>query len=350
MSTFFFSFSCSYRFFWGGGGCSYDSSLAPECISPGCKFRSVYIRSHFFLGGGDSPDARPTNNPPPRPFFFSFLIQGFDIAEADVVLTKGTVLGAAEIGLLATVGNTHVTVYRQPVVGLMSTGDEIVDPDTPTLAYGQIRDSNRSMLRAALIASGAIVKDFGIVMDQETALREKLEQMSAECDMLITSGGVSMGERDLIKATILELQGTIQFGRVFMKPGKPTTFATIPRPGSSSPVLFFGLPGNPVSCLVTFHLFVVPALRASSGWTNSAHRMVKVRTSTDIFLDPRPEFQRASLDPYTSDGVPIAASTGSQCSSRLLSMRSAGCLLVVPPATEALQTIPAGSLVDAILL
>lgn len=273
---------------------------------------------------------------------------GADIRPGEVVLTAGTHLGAAEIGLLATVGVTNVPVYAPPRVAILSTGDELVAPDQP-LGPGQIRDSNRVMLQAAVQAAGGIPMDLGIAADQEAPLRTAIEQGLAAGDILLTSGGVSMGDLDLIKP-LLEQAGQVHFGRIRMKPGKPLTFATVVVGGQRK--LVFGLPGNPVSSLVTFYLFVVPAIRKLAGWPEPQLRRVQAQLAQALTLDPdRPEYHRATLQWDRTlnggHGGYLAVSTGSQASSRLLSMRTANALLELP---QAEGELPAGATVSALLI
>ncbi|MEZ4676615.1 MAG: molybdopterin-binding protein [Caldilineaceae bacterium] len=221
---------------------------------------------------------------------------GIDIQAGDLVLAAGSCLDAAEIGLLATVGVTQVPVYPQPRVAILSTGDELVEPEQQP-GPGQIRDSNRAMLCAAVESAGGVPIDLGIASDNSQRLREQMIMGFTRGDILLTSGGVSMGELDLIKP-ILEELGTVHFGRILMKPGKPLTFATI-RPevvGGGSSKLVFGLPGNPVSSLVTFYLFVVPALRKLAGRSNPHLQRVQAQLAQPLALDPsRPEYHRATI-------------------------------------------------------
>lgn len=273
---------------------------------------------------------------------------GADIRPGEVVLAAGAHLGAAEIGLLATVGVTSVPVYAPPRVAILSTGDELVEPDQ-RLGAGQIRDSNRAMLQAAVHAAGAVPIDLGIAADQEATLRAAIEQGLAAGDILLTSGGVSMGDLDLIKP-LLERAGQVHFGRIRMKPGKPLTFATVEVAGQRK--LVFGLPGNPVSSLVTFYLFVVPAIRRLAGWPDPHLRRVQAQLAQMLPLDPdRPEYHRATLQWDRTlnggHGGYLAVSTGSQASSRLLSMRTANALLELPQADGEL---PAGATVSALLI
>jgi gephyrin len=271
---------------------------------------------------------------------------GVDVAADEMVLAAGDWLGPAEIGLLATVGAAQVHVYPQPRVAILSTGDELVEP-AQTPAPGQIRDSNRATLAAAIQAAGGIPVDLGIGRDQQSHLDERIQTGLNTADILITSGGVSMGDLDLIKP-LLEHKGHVHFGRIRMKPGKPVTFATADVEGRRK--LIFGLPGNPVSSLVTFYLLAVPALRKLAGWADPHLRRVSAVLDQPLPLDAyRPEYHRALLrwDTTLHDGRGgyRAASTGSQASSRLLSLRSANALLEVP---QAPGQLPAGALVTAL--
>ncbi|OAE30164.1 hypothetical protein AXG93_4295s1190 [Marchantia polymorpha subsp. ruderalis] len=282
---------------------------------------------------------------------------GSDIAEGDVVLMAGDKIGPAEIGLLATMGFTTVKVYRRPKVAVLSTGDELVDPvQGAKLGRGQIRDSNRAMLMAALVQHGCEVVDLGISHDEENELGQKINgAVNADADMLITSGGVSMGDKDYVKPH-LERRGRVYFGKVLMKPGKPVTFATIDVPSQQSsskrPMLVFGLPGNPVSSLVCFYLFALPAIRQMSGWSDPRLRRVLSRTTRPMRLDrERPEFHRVTIHWELDDGSGhpgfVAQSTGHQISSRLLSMRSANALLELPLSDGVL---PAGTQVPTLII
>ena len=273
---------------------------------------------------------------------------GFDVAAGDRVLPAGTRLGPAEIGILATVGQVSVPLHPAPKVALLSTGDELVDPSQP-LRPGQIRDSNRATLHAAVVAAGGEVVDLGIARDSQADIEQRIRAGLAAADILVTSGGVSMGELDYVKS-ILEATGAVHFGRLRMKPGKPLTFATVPVAGRQR--LVFGLPGNPVSSLVTFYLLGVPALRRLAGWADPHLRRIQVLLGEPLALDShRPEYHRAVLawDAQADGGSGglVARSTGNQASSRLLSMRSANALLELPQGDGVL---PAGAAVSALLI
>lgn len=267
---------------------------------------------------------------------------GSDIARGQVVVAPGTVIGPAEIGLLATIGATRVQVTRRPVLGVMSTGDELVEPHERP-GPGQIRDANRFSLMAAARASGAEVVDLGVAPDEWARLEAYVDAGRQRCDLLLSSGGVSMGERDLVKP-LLAQRGQIHFGRVRVRPGKPVTFATLERS------LFFALPGNPVSSLVCFELFVRPALRRMAGYPDDRlmRPVVPARLSHDIAHAPdRTEFQRAVVHFDRESGYFVARTTGGQQSSRLLSMAGANALIRLP---HSFPDPPAGTVVEAWLL
>jgi molybdopterin molybdotransferase len=261
-----------------------------------------------------------------------------DIAKGQRVLAASTGIGPQEIGLLASLGYTSIAVHPRPRVAVLSTGNEIVEPDALP-EPGQIRDSNRYTLMAALRRAGAHPVSLGISTDKDETLRAKVTAGLDTCDALVTSGGVSMGKLDLLKP-LLETLGQVHFGRVNMKPGKPLTFATV----ATKPV--FALPGFPVSSLVSFELFVRPALRRMGGHRLVLRPRVPVTLAHPLQGDPgRPEFHRAEL--VWEDGKCMAHSTGAQSSARLLSMVGANALLALPKQDK---PFAAGETVMAILL
>ncbi len=262
---------------------------------------------------------------------------GQDLAAGEVVLPAETVIGPPELGLLASVGLTEVAVYPRPRVAVLSTGDEVV-PLGQELSLGQVWDSNRHALLAEVAVSGAQGVDIGLVPDDDSILRARLREALDRADVVITTGGASAGKKDLLKPVLADW-GEIHFGRVFQKPGKPMTFAVV----DGKPV--FTLPGNPVSSLVSFELYIRPFLY------KMLHRPlwrphVRVTVEHEVrHARDRIEFVRAFV--RREEGRYLARTTGLQASSRIKSMVGANALLCIPPADEPL---PAGSEVEAILL
>ena len=264
---------------------------------------------------------------------------GDDVRARERVLMAGTQLGAAEIGLVASIGLPRVSVRRRPRVALISTGDELVEVGKKP-RVGQIHDSNRWALLAALRESGADVNVLGIAPDEPDALRKVVVDALGHADALVTSGGVSVGTHYLVKP-LLESLGTVHIGRVKLKPGKPFTFATL-----SNQKFAFGLPGFPVSSLVTFEVFVRPALRKMQGLTQLQRPTLPVRLGYDAKAPgDRTEYQRVTLQREGQELV--AHGTGSQSSSRLLSLAGAHALVRIPSGG---QGIKAGSIVEAMIL
>ena len=264
---------------------------------------------------------------------------GVDIEAGELVLPAGTQLKPAEIGLLAMIGRPEVRVYPAPRIGVMSTGDELVEPGQAT-GPGQIRDANRFALINAVYDAGGIPVDLGIVRDQEATLADTINYGLEVSDGLLTSGGVSMGQLDLVKPYLAE-HGHLFFGRVNTKPGKPVTFGML----ASKP--FFAMPGNPVSALVSFEIFVRPALLKMAGRSDlhRPRRQVVLAHQVRHTAD-RTEFQRVIIT-RQEDGTLMAGTTGAQASSRLLSMRSANGLIVLP---HGRGDFPAGTQVEALIL
>nr|OQO16591.1 hypothetical protein B0A51_15956 [Rachicladosporium sp. CCFEE 5018] len=266
---------------------------------------------------------------------------GSDVEAGAVVMRRGegiTSVGG-EFGLLASVGTQTVKVYRKPIIGVLSTGDEIIPHDRPgELRLGEVRDTNRPTLLTAIRNSGFQAVDLGISSDKPGALEETLRSAMRSVDVIVTSGGVSMGELDLLKPTIeRQLGGTIHFGRVSMKPGKPTTFATVPfktNDGERMTKVIFSLPGNPASAVVTYHLFVLPALHKMGGINPVGLPRVSVVVEQDVRCDTkRAEYHRVLIT-VGSDGALRASSTGGQRSSRIGSFKGANGLLCLPTTQE----------------
>ncbi|XP_063541501.1 gephyrin [Cydia strobilella] len=273
---------------------------------------------------------------------------GFDIPMGGELVKKGSVLDAGHIGVLAGAGHLNITVKGHPKVALLSTGNELQEPSDAKLKPAHIRDSNRTMLRVLLREHGYDTIDCGIAKDEPAQLASALANAMARADLLVCSGGVSMGERDLLKPVLLnDFGATLHFGRVRMKPGKPSTFATCQFNGRTKYI--FALPGNPVSAYVCCLLFVIRALKVCSG-RNPEWPRLRVRLSHAAKLDPRPEYARATLSYFADNDLPTATLLGSQCSSRLLSLCGAGVLLELPGASHAATQLPAGTALSALVI
>lgn len=229
---------------------------------------------------------------------------GGDVAAGSTVFAKGTRLSEAHVGVLATVGVVDPVVARRPRVAVMSTGDELVPPETRDLGPGFIRDSNRPMLSALVAGAGAEPIDMGRIPDDADSLRAALGQAAAEADAIVTSGGVSMGEFDVTKM-VLRDEANVEFFPVAMKPGKPQGFGTI----GGTP--FFGLPGNPVSVLVSFEQFTRPALLAMQGATALLRPRLSGLAGEDFRSDPaKEEFVRVRFIDHSPTPKVVQAGGG----------------------------------------
>ena len=238
----------------------------------------------------------------------------------EVLVEAGEILGPAEVAVLISAGFTLIEVLKPPLIGILSTGSELVDFGSPLERPSQVRDSNRLLLQSLLTESHIPVRDYGIITDDRSMLISTFQRISTECDLIITTGGVSMGDKDEVKPVIEEI-GKVLFGRVNVKPGKPTTFGLV----GNTPV--FALPGNPASCFVTYYLFVEQALH--SLLRQPYFPSISISLPIEMTLDPeRPEYHRATVT-YKS-GKFLAISTGNQQSSRLMSLAKANCLVKLP--------------------
>ncbi|MBI3457020.1 MAG: molybdopterin molybdotransferase MoeA [Candidatus Rokubacteria bacterium] len=246
--------------------------------------------------------------------------RGEDVRAGAVVLTPGTVLRPQELGLLASLGFREAWVHDRPRVALLSTGDEVVEPGLPRKP-GQIYDANRFSLSGLVEAVGGTPIDFGIVPDVRDVLRTRLLEAAESAHVVITSGGVSVGVYDLVKAVLAEIGG-VDFWQVAMQPGRPLAVGRI---GESH---FFGLPGNPVASMLCFLLFVRPAL-----WKLAGRRELEPQRFTAVATEPmrkkagRREFKRGVLT-FTERGWEVAT-TGPQGSGILSSMVAANCLIIL---------------------
>ena len=263
--------------------------------------------------------------------------RGEDVRGGDRLLEPGLTLGPAALGVLAAVGRPTVRVYQRPRVALLSTGDELVDLNGE-LGPGQIPNSNTYSLAAQVQAAGGVPVNLGIARDRLEEIEERLRG-GLTADILVSSAGVSVGDRDFVREALSRLGAHLDFWKVSMRPGKPITFGTI----GSRPV--FGLPGNPVSCMVTFELFVRPALRRMAGHLLLHRPHVRAR-AVEALDNPGP--RRAYLRVRLTGALDRleARPTGGQGSAILRSMLLADGLAVVPPDTR----VEPGEAVDVLLL
>jgi len=268
--------------------------------------------------------------------------RGEDMRAGETALERGRVVGPAEIGLLATLGHHPVRVVRRPVVGILSTGDELVDLPG-ALGPGQIPNSNTFSLMAQVLEAGGEPVSLGVARDRLDDIVERLS-WGRDCDVLISSAGVSVGEHDLVKAALLGLGAEQHLWLVNMRPGKPVTFATIPA-GARGALPVFGLPGNPVSAMVTFELFVRPAILRMGGHARLSRPVISARALAPV---PNPGRRRGYLRVALTrgDGGIGARLTGDQGSGILGSMVAADGLAIVPGDT----TVAPGEDVQVMLL
>ncbi|WP_374228185.1 gephyrin-like molybdotransferase Glp [Streptacidiphilus sp. ASG 303] len=271
--------------------------------------------------------------------------RGSDVAAGETVLTAGTVLGPTGIGLLAAVGRATVRVCPRPRVAVLSTGSELVPPGEP-VGPGQISESNSYALTAAAREAGADARRVGAVPDDPAALRAVLEELAGSADLVVTSGGVSVGAYDVVKQVLAEY-GEVDFRRLRMQPGKPQGFGRI-GPGAGVPLL--ALPGNPVSAYVSFELFVRPAIRTLMG-AGRVHRPVVRAVTTAALRSPagRRQFLRGSYrPPADGSGRPGTVTPVGGAGSHLVgALARADCLIVLDEGTTSAE---AGSLLDVVLL
>ncbi len=265
---------------------------------------------------------------------------GEDVAAGETVLTAGTHLGAAQIGIAAAVGRSRVLVRPRPRVVVVSTGSELVEAGQPVGA-GRIADSNSPALTAAAIEAGAIAYRVGIVPDDPRTLAATLEDQLVRADVLVTSGGVSVGAYDVVKEVLSRL-GTVQFDKVAMQPGMPQGFGTIGP--DSTPV--FGLPGNPVSALVSFEAFVRPALRRMLGVLPLERPRVRAVAGADLTAPlAKQAFLRVRLE--ARDGAYVVTPVSGAGSHLMAGMARANALAIVPVGVD---RVGAGEQLDVLVL
>jgi molybdopterin molybdotransferase len=266
---------------------------------------------------------------------------GEDIRKGATVLTAGTELGPAQLGVLASLAVAHPLVYRRPRVAILGSGDEIVDIDQPEeiLSGRKIASSNTHALVALVRRAGGEPVNLGIAGDTPEDLRAHLTR-ALDCDLLVTTAGISVGEHDFVRSVLEELGGELRFWKLRMRPGAPVGFGLVGR------MPWIGLPGNPVSTMVTFELFVRPAIRWMMGHRLPFRRTVPVRVAEPIKLKPRLQhFLRGIVT--EGPGGPEARLTGPQGSGILTSMTLANALLIVP---EGQFETPVGATVKALVL
>ena len=263
--------------------------------------------------------------------------RGEDLRAGETALEVGQVIGPAQIGLLATLGRSRALVFRRPRVAILSTGDEVVDLGGE-VTEGKIPNSNSYALMAQVVEAGGEPLNVGVAPDRGEAIEERL-RWGLSADVLISSAGVSVGDYDVVRDALRRLGAELHLWQVAMRPGKPITFGSL----GERPI--FGLPGNPVSAMVTFELFVRPALRKMAGHTALHRPRIHARALSPI---PNPGHRRGYLRVTVSaeGGGYGARLTGNQGSAVLTSMVSADGLAIVPPDT----TIPTGGMVPVILL
>ncbi|XP_070508387.1 molybdenum cofactor synthesis protein cinnamon [Chironomus tepperi] len=255
---------------------------------------------------------------------------GADLMLNELMFTTSGIMDVAEKTFLASVGLSYS--QKMPKIAIISTGDELVEPTSGDLPEGKIYDSNTTMLKLLCQKYGFEVKYTRIAKDDYSSLKSVVEAAMKDCQVIISSGGVSMGDKDFVKPLLKDLGFHIHFGRVNVKPGKPMTFASN---GTGTSV--FALPGNPVSAFVTFHIFVLPALRFMSGFskTKSVLPTISVILQDSKYeLDPRPEYVRATISYNNKTGLYGAQITSNQMSSRVASLIHADVLLQLPAASE----------------
>lgn len=252
-------------------------------------------------------------------------LAGEDLARGSVALEKGKRLTPADLGLIASLGQAEVSVVRRLRVAFFSTGDELRSLGEP-LGEGDVYDSNRYTLFGMLSRAGVELRDLGVIPDDPIRLREAFGEASAHADMVITSGGVSVGDADYTKQVLTEL-GEVHFWKIAMKPGRPLTF------GRLGNAWFFGLPGNPVAVMVTFYQFVLPVLHRFAGETNWRPLTQQARLREPLRKRPgRSEFVRGTLT-QDADGTTWVSSTGAQGSGILRSMSIGNCFILLDEET-----------------
>lgn len=322
--------------------------VSPRAVGPG---EAVRIMTGAPLPEGADAIAIVEDTRPASPTTVEVLVPaapgdhirpaGSDLRQGDLVLERGTVLGPAHLGLLRSVGRTSVAVTRRPRVGVFSTGDELVEGSEP-LSAGQIYDSNRYSLLGAVRTAGFEAVDLGLARDNEDAITEVIERGIGICDAILSSGGVSVGDFDFTKVVLDRLsEGSMRWMQVAIKPAKPFAFGVV----KGVPV--FGLPGNPVSSLVSFECFALPALLKMAGQVGPGRIRIKgiVDTPLSRRKDGKVHLTRV-VATIGEDGRIHATSAGAQGSHQLAGMAAVNALAMVPDG----EGLDAGQDVDLLIL
>jgi len=263
---------------------------------------------------------------------------GEDIHAGEIVIAPGSALRPQEIGVLAALGLDRVMVVRRPRVGVLATGDELVEVSAP-LSPGKIRNSNSYAQAAQVRALGGVPVELGIARDKTTDVRRKLEEaVTLGVDLLVSSAGVSVGAYDVVKE-VLDASGDVAFWRVRMRPGKPLAF------GAYRGIPYLGLPGNPVSAMVSFETFARPAILKMGGHRLLERPRVRAVLLEDIRSDGRESYLRAIVN--REEGRYVARTTGSQGSHVMTSLTRANALVVVP---EGIKEVASGTELDAVMI
>jgi len=263
--------------------------------------------------------------------------QGSYYQAGEVMLNSGSLITAPDIAVLATAQCPEVQVYRRPKVAILSTGDELITPDAQ-LQPGQIVDSNQYALASLVMSYGAIPIALGIVPDQPEVLKEKISQAINQADIVLSTGGVSVGDYDYVDQILAELGGNIKVRSVAVKPGKPLTVATFEKSGYSS-CLYFGIPGNPVSALVSCWRFVIPALKKFSGITaNVLPTFVKAIAKNDLKSGGKRETYLWGQLKVVNGEYQFSLAGGGHNSANLINLAQTSGLAVVPIGTKEIKS------------
>ena len=261
---------------------------------------------------------------------------GEDIKKGDIVIKKGRQINYVDLGILSSLGIGKINVVKKPVISFFSTGDELISI-YKKLKKGLIYDSNRYLLFGLLSELPVHIKDMGVVKDNEKILVKKLKECAKVSDIIITTGGVSVGDADYIKSALKKV-GKVDFWKIAIKPGRPLAY------GKINNASFFGLPGNPVSAAVTFQIFIIPAIRKMLQMMASSKLIIKARVKSALSKKRgRVEYKRGLLE--QKDGVNIVNTTGLQGSNILSSLSKANCYIRLSSETEKIKK---GDIVEVI--